>query len=99
MLRKLSRLALLAATAAFLVGPIMAAEQAHAQQTEQAQPGGQAGAQPAPKAVKHHRAKAAKKVSSRGSVPKGGWTCYDYAWQSQAMKDCLAKQGAKGAKS
>jgi|YelNatPaOPRAMG01_1025707.scaffolds.fasta_scaffold503224_1 hypothetical protein len=93
MLRKLSRLALFAATAAFLASPIMVAGQAHAQQQVQQE-------QPAPKkAVKHHRAKGAKKVSSRGSVPKGGWTCYDYAWQSQAMKDCLAKQGAKGAKS
>jgi hypothetical protein len=49
----------------------------------------------------HHHGKAAMtsdaKPASHNSHHK--WSCYDYAWESQQQKDCLAKQEAGGMKS
>ena len=34
------------------------------------------------------------KVAAMPMKPHHAWSCYDYAWESQAMKDCLANPGA-----
>jgi hypothetical protein len=50
--------------------------------------GGTMGNMPMKSAPKH---KAAKKPTHMASRSKHKMTCYDYAWESQDQKDCLAK--------
>lgn len=33
-------------------------------------------------------------LASSPAMAKHKWSCYDWAWQSQDMKDCLAKQAS-----
>lgn len=36
-------------------------------------------------------------MKAAATKPKHKFSCYDYAWQSKDMQDCLAKGGAKPA--
>jgi hypothetical protein len=40
------------------------------------------------------QAKPATPAMAMAMKPRHLWSCYDYAWESQAMKDCLAKPAA-----
>jgi len=42
-------------------------------------------------ATKPAAAATAKPAAAAPMKPHHVWSCYDYAWESQAMKDCLAK--------
>jgi len=78
MLKSASWLVAAGACLAFAAGPALAADMPATQP---------AATKPAPKPTM------AKPVVAAGTPvkPHHVWTCYDYAWESQAMKDCLNK--------
>ncbi|HXP30851.1 MAG TPA: hypothetical protein VN832_07160 [Stellaceae bacterium] len=88
--KRASMMIIAAACAALLTAPTIAA----AQQQGGATPMSSGSSTPmkakAPAAHKmaHHPV---HRVAMHGGKHK--WSCYDYAWQSQDMKDCLAKSG------